>query len=147
MQPCCQRDTIERHALRTVVRNKHGGDDLANRLDLARKSSESTVEVVMYLLEAFFLAVQKVFPDEDLDLDPDEQRNQLYPIIRDANVRGYVLLFRDASDTELNDYIEFWESRDGQRVSTLMNAALEAGARQGSEVAIEMMAGKRQHVP
>lgn len=120
---------------------------LIERLDDARKSTKTGVEVVLYLLEAFFAAGQTVFPDDEIEYDPDELRQQLVPVIRQSSSESALMLFREASDGELENYIAYWKTAEGQRNIDLINAALEAGARQGSVVAMDILAGNRQTVP
>lgn len=121
--------------------------ELVTRLDDARHSTESGIEVVLYLIEAFFEAGRQIFPDEEIEYDPVELRRRLTPGMRRSQVEGMILLFRDASDDELESYIAYWTSVEGQRISDLVNAALEASAMQGSDVAMQILAGKRQTVP
>jgi len=86
-------------------------------------------------------------PNEEIDYDADEMRRSLMPVLKKTNLKNMLILFRKATDQDLENYIEYWKTRDGQRVVALMNAALEAGARQGSAVAMEMVAAKRHTVP
>ena len=120
---------------------------LVDRLDVARKSTESGIEIVFHLVEAFFDAAKTILPNEEIDYDADEMRRSLMPVLKKTNLKNMLILFRKATDQDLENYIEYWKTRDGQRVVALMNAALEAGARQGSAVAMEMVAAKRHTVP
>ena len=121
--------------------------DLVNRLDAARKSTESGIEVVLHLVEAYYEAAKKVFPDQNITFDAEAMRRTLLPTMKQANLQGSILLFRQASDDDLDKYIAYWSSRDGKRVVSLMNAAIESGARKASTVAMEMVTGKRHTVP
>jgi len=120
---------------------------LMERLDDARDSTKSGVEIVLNLVEAFFEAGRQIFPDEEIEFNADELRRSLTPLMRESNVEGLIVTFRDASDNELEQYIAYWNTAEGKRISDFVNTALEAGARQGSDVAMEILAGKRQTVP
>jgi hypothetical protein len=120
---------------------------LVARLDDVRRSTESGIEVVLYLIEAFFEAGRQIFPDEEIEYDPAELRRTLTPGMRRSRLESMILLFRNASDDDLERYIAYWKSVEGQRISDLINAALEASAMQGSDVAMQILAGKRQTVP
>jgi hypothetical protein len=120
---------------------------LMGRLDDARSSTKSGVEVVLYLIEAFFEAGRRIFPDEEITFDAEDLRRTLTPLMRENNVDGMIVLFRDASDDELEQYIAYWSTAEGKRIADFLNAALQAGARQGSDVAMQILTGKRQTVP
>lgn len=121
--------------------------ELVAGLDNARHSTESGIEVVLYLIEAFFEAGRQIYPDEEIEYDAAELRRTLTPRLRETRLKSMIVLFRNASDEELERYTAYWESVEGQRISDLVNAALEAGAMQGSDVAMQILTGKRQTVP
>lgn len=120
---------------------------MIERLDAARRSTESGVEVVLYLMESFFEAGRQIYPDETIEYNPDELRRTLTPSFRRSNLDGMLVLFRDATDEELERYIAYWTTAEGKRISDLLNQALEAGAMEGSKIALEILAGRRQTVP
>lgn len=120
---------------------------LMSRLDDARNSTKSGIDVVLHLIEAFFEAGRRIFPDEKVVFNEAELRQSLTPLMRESNVDGMTVLFRDASDAELEEFIAYWSTPEGKRISDFINAALESGARQGAEVAMQILTGKRQTVP
>ena len=120
---------------------------LVDRLDEARETTEGSVEIVMALLEAFAELGKSLFPGEDFDYDREELRAALAPALRETVRIGFLVAFKDVSDADLETYIDYWRSKEGQLVAGLLNGALESGAQRGSEIAMEMVAGKRHAVP
>lgn len=48
--------------------------------------------------------------------------------------------YREASNDQLTDYIEFWESEDGHRIAELTLQSLASGAQYGADMAVHAVA-------
>ncbi len=104
--------------------------DLVERLDGAGGASETTVDVTVAIVRSLTVAFQPGLPAvaglsrAELDKQIARARNRTLEDMRRLCMVSMLLAYRDLSDDELAQYVQFVESDAGQWYMSVMNSAL-----------------------
>jgi hypothetical protein len=106
--------------------------ELIDRLDTGGGASETTVDVTVAIVRSLTVAFQPGLPAVaglslgQLDKQIAQARNRTLEDMRRACTVSMLLAYRDLSDDELDQYVQFVESDAGQWYMRVMNGALLA---------------------
>ena len=104
--------------------------DLLRRLDASGGASETTVDVTMAIVGSLARAFQPVLPAVarlsrgQLEQELSQVRNITLERIRRACLVNMLAAYRDLTDGEIEQYVQFVESEGGQWYMNVMNASL-----------------------
>jgi len=104
--------------------------DLIRRLDAGGGASDTTVDVTMSIVGSLTRAFQPALPAVarlsrgQLEHELTRVRNQTLERIRRACLLNMLSAYRDLTDDELEQYVEFVESEGGQWYMSVMNSTL-----------------------
>jgi len=121
-------------------RNARHRRELVARLDHAVRASETGIETVTILTDALQDTVHLVLENPPAEEEFDDIRTRVQVKARRATLDSLLFSYRNATDEEIQRYLSYWESPDGQRVAGITMSAITAGARFGSKMAVENIA-------
>jgi Uncharacterized protein conserved in bacteria (DUF2059) len=104
--------------------------DLLRRLDTSGGASDTTVDVTMAIVGSLARAFQPVLPAVarlsrgQLEQELSQVRNVTLERIRHACLVNMLSAYRDLTDGEVEQYVQFVESEGGQWYMAVMNASL-----------------------
>jgi len=104
--------------------------ELIERLDAGGGASETTVDVTVAIVRSLTVAFQPGLPAvaglsrDQLDKQIAQARNRTLENMRRVCMVSMLLTYRDFSDDELDQYVQFVESDAGQWYMSVMNSAL-----------------------
>jgi hypothetical protein len=104
--------------------------DLLRRLDASGGASDTTVDVTMAIVGSLARAFQPVLPAVarlsrgQLEHELSQVRNITLERIRRACLVNMLAAYRDLTDGEIEQYVQFVESEGGQWYMNVMNASL-----------------------
>lgn len=103
---------------------------LVERLDASGGASETTVDVTVTIVRSLTRAYQPALPAvarldrSQLDEQFARARNRTLERVQQASVVSMLLAYRELSDEELDQYVQFVESEAGHWFMSVMNSAL-----------------------
>jgi hypothetical protein len=103
---------------------------LLERLDAGGAASETTVDITMAIVRSLTRAFQPVLPAvarlsrSQLEAELTQTRNRALEQIRRACMVTMLFAYRELSDGELDQYVQFVESEAGQWHMSVMNSTL-----------------------
>lgn len=114
--------------------------DLVERLDQAVHASRAGLEIAVALSISVRDSGRLVLPNPPPYRDDEQLRERVWPAVRKATRDNLLFTYRWASNEELEAYVAYWESSDGQLIANELAAALGTGAQYGAEMAVHNVA-------